>query len=225
MKNIKNIVFISFLLFVNVFCVNASCTEEEILALKEEVGNIRITYKHLGPVQTDDYIDYNRFIVTVTDINDNFYITYAVGTEKLVPENKKAVTTLSNGNWNFVIYSSECNIKIDSIKFTIPTFNVYSLDSLCEGIDGNDFSLCGKYYEYQVSYDEFVRRVTNYRNSNNISFEDDLGENSVIRNVLDDVLYFFSKYELYIIIVILILLIIAILVTILQKRKKRGVLK
>lgn len=39
---------------------------------------------------------------------------------------------------------------------------MYSLDPLCEGIDGRDFPLCGKYYEPRVSYADFEKRVKSY---------------------------------------------------------------
>ena len=40
--------FVILLMFVNVFYVNASCTDEEIDILKNKAKDIKITYKHMG---------------------------------------------------------------------------------------------------------------------------------------------------------------------------------
>lgn len=36
--------------------------------------------------------------------------------------------TLSNGSWTINIYSNKCESEIDTIRFKLPRFNVYSLD-------------------------------------------------------------------------------------------------
>ena len=165
MKNIKYIVFTLLFIFINVFCVHASCTSEEISTLKEETKNIKITYKHLGKVEIEDTdeVYYNYFKLSAVNLSDDFYVMLSKNTNKFVPIDGKIETTVYSGNWDFHIYSNKCEEKINTIDVFIPTFNVYSLDPLCEGIDGEDFELCGKYYEYNIEYSDFIQRVTRYR--------------------------------------------------------------
>ena len=151
MKNIKYIVFMIVFLFVNVFCVDASCTNEELNSLKELVNDIKVTYKHKGKVETDEGgVSYNVFDVKVKNIPNDMYISLMNGSVILKPVDGEIVESFNNGIWNFNIYSNNCKEKIDTIEVFIPRFNMYSLDPLCEGIDDNDFPLCGKYYEYDV---------------------------------------------------------------------------
>lgn len=224
MRNVKYMLFTLLFLFINTFYVQASCTNEDLTELRTEASKIKITYKHNGPIETDDFIDYNRFEVTVKNIPDNFYIKYSGDSETLVPNNGVAKTTLSNGNWNFKVYSNKCDEQISLIEVFLPRFNMYSLDPLCEGIDGDDFALCGKYYEYDVEYENFKDRVEHYRATYKIDSKND-DDNSYEKSYFNNIIEFIYQYKLYIIGFSVILLFIIILSIIMKRRKKRGVLK
>lgn len=227
MKSIKYILFTIVFLFINVFYVNASCTDEEINELKELAKDIKVTYKHKGKVVTEDGVYYNLFDVKVKNIDNDMYVSLINGSTILKPVDGEIVETFNNGTWYFDIYSNKCDDKIDTIKVFIPRFNRYSLDPLCEGIDGEDFALCGKYYEYDVDYDNFVARVKHYRatykvddNKNDVKEEKNDFE-VIFNNILD----FIIRYRLYIVIVLSILLAILFTIIIIKRRQKRGVLE
>lgn len=225
MKNIKYVVFTIIFVLLNIFYVNASCTDEELNNLRDKTSDIKVTYKHLGKVETDEDVYYNNFEVKVKNVDEDFYISLFNNTILLTPSNGEIIETFNNGTWILDIYSNKCDQKISEIKVLIPRFNMYSLDPLCEGIDGDDFPLCGKYYEYDVSYDNFVSRVKHYRtthNINNINNSQDTGNENNIFNV---VLKYFMKYRLYVVISLVVILVILIIIIIVRKRKKRGVLK
>ena len=228
MKNIKYILFTLLFLFFNVICVNASCTDEELLELKNLADDINITYKHLGKVENDEGIFYNRFDITVKNIPDDFYILTLDNTIKMVPSNKTIKKMFNNGTWYFDIYSNKCDEKISVIKVYIPKFNKYSLDPLCEGVDGDKFPLCGKYYEYtdDITPTEFQERVKHYRLIYNIKQNDtDLSEENNFKVVFNNVFNFVSEYRIYFLIVLLCLFISTIVVIIVRRSKKRGVLE
>lgn len=228
MRNTKYIIITLLIFLISIFHVNASCTDEEITSLKELAKDIKITYKHLGKIETEEGIYYNNFEVNVKNVPDDFYILVISDTIKLQPKEGIITEIFNNGTWKFNIYSNKCGIKITDIDVYIPRFNTYSLDPLCEGIDGNDFPLCGKYYEYDVSYDNFVDRVNYYRSIHNIDEninDEKKDEKNLISLVYDSILNFFINYKLYIIISIAILLIVIVLFIIIRKRKKRGILE
>ena len=106
----------------------------------------------------------------------------------------------------------------------MPRFNMYSLDPLCEGIDGDVFPLCGKYYEYEFSRETFERKVNAYRNANNIGIKDnnaDVEED----DLLDIIKNFINQYYVYIITVILLIVVIVIIIIIINRKKRRNILK
>lgn len=220
MKNVKYILFTILFLFLNIFYVEASCTNEELTALRSKVADIKITYKHLGKIETDEQIYYNKFEVNVKNLSDDFYIIYADDADKIVPGDK---LTLDNGSYNFRVYSNRCEDELGIINVFLPRFNMYSLDPLCEGIDGNDFPLCGKYYEYDVDYDNFVDRVNHYRNTYRIDEKVEKEENEV--SMFESILKYLNEYRLYIVLFFVFLLLLIILFIAIKKIRRRGVLE
>ena len=163
------------IIFFSIPICKADCSNEEIADLKKEVNKVKVEYEHIDDFETDDgEKDYNRFNVNIINIPNNYYIMFDDGLNyKLVPTDGKITQILSNGKWAIKIYSDKCDNVIDTITFRLPKFNIYSLDPLCKNIDGEKFPLCGKYYEYEVSYDSFKERVEHYRKTYNIDNNSD----------------------------------------------------
>ena len=146
---------------------------------------------------------------------------------KEIQNNKIIIKNIASGTYIFKINSLNCQETISNIKVKIPTFNSYSLDPLCEGIDSNDFPLCSKYLEYQPSYETFKSKVEEYKKGiekkeeNNTEKENNISIIQILNKILD----FITRYQLYLIIVLSLILIMLILIIIIKRRKKRGVLK
>lgn len=230
MKNVKYVIFVFITLFFNIFYVQAQCTNEEIDNLKESVKEIKITYRHLGVLEKDDIVYNNEFEVIIKNVIDDLYISLFNDTIILKPSNGEIISTFNNGNWKFNFYSKKCGKLIDTIDVFIPKFNEYSLDPLCEGINGNDFPLCGKYYEYDVSYDSFKERVEHYRVTHNIDdnkINDNVTQKKDInfKYIVDFIIDFLIKYKLYVSILLISILIIIIVAIVIKKKRKRGVLE
>ena len=93
------------------------------------------------------------------------------------------------------------------------------MDPLCKNIDGEKFPLCGKYYEYEVSYDSFKERVEHYRKTYNI---DNNSDNK--SNFFDIILDYIKSNVIYIVGGLVCVLFILIIVLVIRKKKNRGVL-
>lgn len=225
-KNIYQLIVI-LILFLSIPYIKADCTSEEIKELKKETNQIKIIYEHMGKVTTEDGgTDYNKFSVDIVNIPDNYYIIIDDGLNyKEEPQNNKVNVTLSNGSWTIYIYSNKCESEIDTIKFKLPRFNIYSLDPLCEGVDGEKFPLCGKYYEYDVGYDNFKQRVEHYRTTNNIKSSNNSNDTRNEKNYFEIVINYLNKYKLYIISGVGVIILITVITIIVKKRRNRGVLK
>ena len=68
MKKNRYLLFSIVMLFSCMISVHASCTDDEIFSLKKQVEDIMITYKHLGAVEDNSMIVYDRFDVTFKNI-------------------------------------------------------------------------------------------------------------------------------------------------------------
>lgn len=226
MKNTVHVIFIILLFSLLINNVQADCTDEEINSLKKDVEKVKVTYKHLGEVEKEDGTKvYDQFIVSTYNIPENVYIyLYPTTTEKFEDDSDDSLKIkLTTGKWSFDFYSSKCDMIIDSIKVKLPTFNIYSLDPLCEGIDGNEFKLCGKYYEGTVSRKNFEERIKLYRQLHVKEEQvDEVSDNvSIINNIID----FISKYYLYMLVPVIFILIGIVIFKIISKRNNKKILQ
>lgn len=226
MKKNKYLLFAIMILFLNISYVNAECSDEEINQIIKEIDKIEITYKHLGEVTKENGSKvYNQFLVTAKNIPENVYVHLSPMTEENFDETTEDLKIkLTTGTWYYNMYSSKCETVVDTITVKLPTFNIYSLDPLCEGIDGEDFKYCGKYYEYQIDRETFERKVKAYRIEHKIGQEDTTKvekENNFFQKILD----ILKDNYLYILSVFGVLLIITIIIIIISKKKKRKILQ
>lgn len=226
MKKNKYLLFAIMILFLNISYVNAECSDEELNQITKEIDKIEITYKHLGEVTKEDGSKvYNQFLVTAKNIPENVYVHLSPMTEENFDETTENLKIkLTTGTWYYNMYSSKCENIVKSIEVKLPTFNIYSLDPLCEGVDGEDFKYCGKYYEYQIDRETFERKVKAYRIEHKIGQEDTTKvekENNFFKKILD----ILKDNYLYILGVLGVLLIITIIIIIISKKKKRKILQ
>lgn len=69
-----------------------------------------------------------------------------------------------NQRLTFYIYENDCGSRLLATKYvTLPKYNSLSTDPICKGVE--NYSLCQRWGEINVSYDEFVKKVTAYKES------------------------------------------------------------
>lgn len=231
MKKIKYILFTVLILILSTLSVNAECTKEELNTLKQEANKIKVTYKHLGSNVDDEgtVVDY-MFSLTFSNINDDMYIRIDDYNEewKEVKDNKITIDKIATGKYRFSVYSNICQEKIGNINVKLPKFNSYSLDPLCDGINTDEFPLCSKYLEYQPSYETFVKKIEEYKKAKEKKPDDNNNNNtddSTFTKILNQIINFITKYQIYIISALTIILIVLVILIISSKKKKRGVLE
>ncbi len=226
MKKIKYLIFTLIFISLSVSYVSASCTSEELSKLKAEASKIKVTYKHLGKIEYEDGdVTYSLFDVTMKNIPDNFYIKIPKLTATFEPTNGTAVAKINTGKWQLEVYSNKCEEMVGVINVELPKFNTYSLDPLCEGIDESEVPLCGKYYEYDVSYERFKETVSAYRDNHMINNEETDDEKENFSKVFNKISKFIVKYKLYFITFSIIIILTPIIIKLFKKKKKRGVLE
>lgn len=226
MNSYKYLVMFLLALFTNISLVKANCTNEEIAKLKDDASKIKVTYEHLGEV-TDEAGDvfYDRFNVEITNIANDFTLEINDLGEYSSDKDGKVKLELTTGDNIINVYSSKCDTKLDEIKVKLPTFNPYSLDPLCKGVDSSEFSLCKKYYKPSVTYSEFVKRVKSYRVTNKIK-DNSNGNNDIDNtNIFTKIISYVVKYKYYAIGIGSVLIVTPIVIVSVRKRRNRGVLK
>lgn len=227
MKKLIYFIFTIMIFTFTTFYVHANCTDEEISSLKKEAEKIKVTYKHLGAVEVEGgAIEYSHFNLTFTNLNNYMYLKDDYNNVIKADNNSDTIILESQtGSYKYSIFSEKCDVPLKILNIVLPKFNIYSLDPLCEGIDGDDFALCGKYYNSNISYETFMKKITDYKKKNNINSDNDLDEDKSIAYYLKSIYDYIFNNLIYFVYGLAISLILIVLTIIIKKKKNRGVLK
>ncbi|MDD2434712.1 MAG: hypothetical protein PHO63_00465 [Bacilli bacterium] len=206
------------MLFINPLTIEAQCGYTEKVRLQKIAGNVSFSYEH-----NDSNININKegieFTITISNIHPDIYVKDTLHGDTYTFENNSSIATkteyLSGINIIYKIYGNTENCKgelLMSSYVNIPSYNIYHHDPMCKGIE--TYELCQKWSKVNLNYNQFTKRIEQYRESLMEKPEiDDEGEKSLI----DNLIYFFtSKY--YFIIMISIIVVSSLLMYYLNKK-------
>ena len=211
MKSKYVLIFLFCLFFIGPFNIHADCSNSEISRLKKIASNVNISYE---PIETDSGVTYNIIFLNMTNelvIRDTqARVSYPYTGNEMILTGYKP-----NTNYKFkILPSNGCDIALVVKYANLPAFNAYYKDPLCIGIE--EYSLCQKWNNSNVSYDSFVKQVTKYRESLNNS--NNKPEEIVKPTIIDIIFNFLANY--YYIICLAIIIILVPIIIILKRREK-----
>lgn len=191
----KKIMFLIIMFFCFISSISAKCDYSTISRLKSLVTNINISY--------DYYIEDNfaYFNVTLTNIIDGMYFvdTLYDRTYSYYDTNNGEITITGyngiSGSYKFYSSLSECyGTKLGTKYYKFPIYNIYYTNSLCSDIP--NYSLCQKWVKKNYSYDEFLKKVTEYK-SKNVEEDDSLDNVEKNKTILDVIIQLYVNYYYY----------------------------
>ena len=196
MKKIKYIFFVGlFFICLNVSALN-ECTPEEMTRLKELADNISFQYKvgveDITLYDGDDYI-YKEPYYTLQAFNiDSSLKVHVKNNNTYLTDQIDDLASFMNGEnvtIEFIAYTKNlCSGKVIMTKtIKLPYFNLYSLRTECK--DYPEFKYCSENGEYDISEEEFLEELENYKKNN---------KNSEKKNNIEKksaFLAFLEKYE------------------------------
>ncbi len=202
MKWFKYIIIL-IVLFLIPNSVNASCSSAEKARLKKIISNINVSYDY--QMVQDNAI----FSIKFSNLNPelyfkdpfgNVYRTYDLNNNEIVLNNYT-----DGKSYTFAFYGiGACaGDNVGNLYVTTPTYNPFYKLGVCE--NAREFELCQKWVSHSLSRDEFVKKVNEYKDKNEII------DNSQINkkiSVIDLTISFIRMYGLYILIGIIVIIII-----------------
>ena len=207
-----------FMLFIMIDNVYASCSLNEKNRLQALASQVKVTYAY----NDNAYDDYGEkikesFNITVTGLTEEIYVLEETTTTYFLYNKDNNIITkdgFSSGSKIIKVYSNnECTEVLRKIYVSLPRYNNYADDPLCEGIDTSKFALCDKWYQFDIDYSTFVKRINEYKKQ----LSEEKPKEPTKQEELNLVLKFFQKYIVYVISG-LILLIIGIIFLVRKKR-------
>lgn len=216
-KNKKLLSIISLSLLIPTI-IYADCTKEEIDNFKKIEDEYKVTYE----------FDIDTKLYTLTFYSPQPDLYDFVGEDETVfsnceilDDNTAKCSNIKPNTYNFEIVgvSTTCNGTFKKIKTSLPKYNTYSEDPLCEGIE--EFVLCQPTYDKNIDYETFVSRVNSYKKNHqskpidNNTKEEVKEENRIIQYIHD------NSFQIIIIVIFIIMVIITIILTAKSIKKSR----
>lgn len=121
------------------------------------------------------------------------------------------------GSYSFEVYSDEnyCDSNyLNKLFVEVPNYNKFYTDSLCLGIE--NYKYCQKWFGTKITYDEFQRGVTEYRNSLK---QDKQEEDDNYKSIYEYIMEFYLAYWFIILPVIIVVCLLGIFLKKKQENK------
>lgn len=196
----------------------ADCTKEEIQEFKEVEEDYKITYEFDKDTKLYSLTFYNPKSDLYDFIGENDSI---FSNCEVIDETKAKCDNIKSGTYNFEVVglSETCNNTLKKVTLTLPKYNSYAEDPLCEGIE--EFVLCQPTYDKDIDYDTFVSRVNSYKKTKQEKEEEikpkttDKEESIIIKYIKDNL------FQIIIIVIFIIMVITTIILSAKSIKKSR----
>lgn len=216
MKKIITIILVS--LIINTNIIYAECTIEEQEYYKSIEDKYQTTYVFDKESRTYTMTLTYGDISTFTYIIDNSAIEYA-NIESY--DDRMVISNLIPGKYGIYVVGTtdSCDDLFKTEEITLPEYNQYAYDPVCEGIE--EFVLCSPTYDKELDYDIFISRVNSYKK--NKANQDKTDNNTEEKPTIKEWFKDNYMYFIYAIIGIVVLLIIALIIKVIynHERKRR----
>lgn len=198
MKKYSLVVFL-IALFTFPIRVNAVCSYKDQVRLQKIAGNVTFSYRYIES-------KYNvQFQITVSNLTSELYMidtstmkTYFSDNQDFVIDGYESGKTI---RFDFYAKDSGCTPnRLFSSYVTLPSYNPYHTNRLCEGIE--DFTLCQKWLKNQMTYKEFYEGIMNYKKETVI---EPPAEEKKEEFDWEIVVQFWADYYIYILVAVIII--------------------
>ena len=191
-----------------------NCDYQDLSRYQQLASNINFSY---------DYIEANNsvtFNITVSNMPDELYIidtstgnVFSKATTGLSETILYGYQAGTNYRFDIIPYDEYCYGTTLTKYVNLPAYNSYYLDSVCNGAES--FSLCQKWTDVNLSHEEFVKQVNEYKNSNKqIENNSEYIQNDFLNKIIVGFL------DNYVIILVSIIVVCTIGIIILSKKDK-----
>ena len=216
------------------FRVKADCSNDEWKSLKDTAKSVEITYDYDNsgiPFDSELYtaysvdddgmaIPYGDIKITISGVSEQVYIKDVTYKRTFYSSAfKEGVLELhyeKNGSRKFEVYSDKCSKSLRTIHVKIPKYNAFSEDPYCYGIEDGDLSVCKKWYDGELDFETFEKKVLEYKDKLKEKEAEMRWKNSIVYKTIDFVV---NNYESIFIFIVAVLVILG-LVFVIRKRSE-----
>lgn len=192
----KKLLLFSILMLLPISSYALECDYTEKARLKKLASNLNTSYI---PIEVDNTVSFNVTIsniypgLLIVDASSGIQYTYDESREK--PSEITITNLKPDRTYRYEVYSTneECNDSSLNIYYvTLPAYNSFYKDPLCEGI--SDYKLCNKWYKTNITYDDFVKEVTEYKKNLEKTENIETSQESGINPIIDFILQYYYVF-------------------------------
>lgn len=174
------------------------CTFNEIANLKKLAANVNYYYEY---IEKDNNVSFN---VTLVNLNKDFYFIDSTNNKEYTyQKNEIKISGYKSGQtikYTFYPVNIFCQDEpLYTIRIVLPTYNKYYTDEICKGVE--NYSLCQKWSTHNLTYEQFVAKVKEYKEKTNNNEEEK--EDATKSNLTNYIIDFLVNYYYIIILVVL----------------------
>ena len=189
----KKIILLTLLILFPISGKALDCSYAEQARLRKIASNVTASYEY---VENGDSVSFN---ITLTNITNEIYVHDYNGEVdyRYNGSNEIVIKGYSAGeNVRYQIYPTKANCAKSYLAnkyVNIPYYNKYYKDPLCEG---KNYSICGKWQRVTLTYDEFVKTISEYDKKDNQDID---VKNEEKNSIFDMISKFIFDYYIFII--------------------------
>lgn len=198
----------------------AYCGRADMSRIKDIANKISLTAQYAKDENGNDTGKYN---VIISNLTDEIYIIEELTKNEYYYDSNNngtiVINNLENQKYKFNIHYERCDDElIRTIDYTLPKYNHYANDPLCEGISEEELDVCGRLYQEELDDETFYKKIEEYLSKT----ENKEQTEKTSSNLYNKIIEILKKYYIYIIATIVLIVIITSTIVI---NKKRGALE
>lgn len=196
MKGKKLLIFGLLMFIPNI--VKAECGYNEKVRFQSLASNLNFTYDYREIDKGKEFYGV-QFKITITNLHPDIYIYDIERGQNYYYNNQNEISIdgyLSGSSIGFMVYANSGGCKGEYLitnYVTLPPYNRYYIDPICKGV--TDYKLCNRWSRVTLSYDEFIKDVTKYKEEKNR--EEIIIKTDEEDELLERIITFLSKYSFY----------------------------
>ncbi len=199
-------ILVLLLIFCSPIIVEAEeCSDREIVNLKKLASNVNYAYEYYE-VQNKMYFD-----ITINNVYKDIYVLNLANNKKYTSEEIK-LQKISDGQViTLEVYAKNCQNELLTKKtITLPTFNKYFDNPLCEDI--HEYKYCSRWGKYSIDESELEKYTKEYKNK--------------IETITDEktIKYQTDIKGFYVFVALILLILILILLSIFKRKKNKNII-
>ena len=169
----------------------AECEDSEIIRLQKLAKNVTTSYVY------DE--DKGRFTITLSNLTKDLIVYSNDNGVEYSVNGDLNLDNLFSGKHSYEIYASNILCKDEELatkNISLPYRNPYYNSKECKGIE--NYSYCNKWTDNSISYEIWLKKVTNYKK--NIKMKDNTNskKTSTINKIFKQIGKFYGRYYLII---------------------------